>query len=174
MQCLNKASGAGGPTVPPTVGMLFSLIPPICEFAAAEPWKSEKACWEGAALFHILLALWKRSRRGCKCLCNLGERQVGSVRTESVMGLGSSSPAGRCQQPALSTCLGMQLLLQHSAKLLGKPLPQQMSVSQSSCRVSGRRRSAISLEPGGPGPQHSKVPTSQLQRILIPGLRQIA
>lgn len=45
----------------------------------------------------------------------------------------------------------MQHFLQQHAKPLGRPLPQQISVNQSSCR-SGRRRSAISLEAGGPGP----------------------
>lgn len=66
--------GHGGPNVPQTVGMLFSLILPICDFAAAEPWKSAKDCLEGAALFHrrtdnLLLTLWgggkKKKRQGC-------------------------------------------------------------------------------------------------------------
>lgn len=37
MQSLNKTSGLGGPSMPQTVGMLFSLILSICDFAAAEP-----------------------------------------------------------------------------------------------------------------------------------------
>lgn len=45
----------------------------------------------------------------------------------------------------------MQHFLQQHAKPLGRTLPQQISVNQSSCR-SGRRRSAISLGAGGPGP----------------------
>lgn len=46
----------------------------------------------------------------------------------------------------------MQRFLRQFAKPLGRPLPQQISVNQSSCSRSGRRRSAISLEAGGPDP----------------------
>lgn len=53
MQSQNETSGLGGPNMPQTVGMLFSLILPICDFAAAEPWAqaSQQDCLEGAALF---------------------------------------------------------------------------------------------------------------------------
>lgn len=36
-QSLNETSRLGGPNMPQTIGMLFSLILSICDFAAAEP-----------------------------------------------------------------------------------------------------------------------------------------
>lgn len=53
MQSLNETSGLGGLNMPQTVGMLFSLILSICDFAAAEPGAqaSQGACLEGTALF---------------------------------------------------------------------------------------------------------------------------
>lgn len=120
---------------------------------------SQQDCLEGSAYF----------TRGQITFLFLGEKKkkikwVGNVciALDRVRyALSGWKEAGRVQdiltcsgspRPAPSACLEMHHFLQQLAKLLCRPLPQQISVNQSSCRRSGRRRSVISLEPGGVGP----------------------
>lgn len=161
MQSLNKTSGLGGPSMPQTVGMLFSLILSICDFAAAEPWAqaSQQACLEGTAYFtreQIAFSLLlggggnqtKKPNRADGNVCIPLDK--GCVRMEGG-GQGSGYPHLRWVSKASSwCCLEIQHFWRQLAKPSGRPLPQQISVNQSSCRRSGRRRSGISLEPGGP------------------------
>lgn len=162
MQILNETPSRGGPNTPHSLGTLCPPLLPIRDAAAAEPWAraSQQACLEGR---HCFISPETR-QPPARFLRRKIPREDGSACTPRAKGkqaLSQWKEAGRAQgaltrpgslRPAHSTRPEMQRSLRAASKPLGRPLPQQISVNPSSCRRSGRRRSAISLEAGGPGP----------------------
>lgn len=122
MQSLNETWGLGDPNMPQTADMLFSLILPICDSAAAQ---TSQDCWEGTALFHwrtgnlLLTCCEKKEWSGrvgmfahpwmeANKLCWDGKRLAGLRAPSPALGL-----QGQLPEPAW---------MQHSLRQLSKPL----------------------------------------------------
>lgn len=163
--------------MPQTADMPFSLILPICDSAAAQA--SQEDCW-GLLYFTgeqatfssfptkktiirrvgMFAYPWLEANK----LCWDGKRLAGLRVPSPAPGLQGQppEPGCGCSIPAAAF------------QTVRQAWPQQIPGNQSSCRRSGRRRSVISLEPGGQGPQPQRGPSSTAALCFDTWLWQIA